>query len=128
MAGAALTACAGEPDAPTDVGVCWREVLDKAGKPHFEVIARNVANLDSCAAQIEGLHLQEQRDVVGAYQSFFITADDASVSSSSTQNGFRYPIFLPGQRETIDAGLRKLIDENHGQAPTGKDLDIGRQQ
>lgn len=128
MTGAALTACSGEPDAPTDKGVCWREVLDKTGKPRFEVISRNVANLDSCAAQIEGLHLQEERVVVGAYQSFFITADDASVSSSSTQNGFRYPIFLPGQRETIDAGLRKLIKENNGRAPTNQDLDIGRQQ
>ncbi len=108
--------------------MCWREVTAKSGQRHFEVISRNVANLDSCAAQIEGLRLQENRDVIGAYQSFFITADDQSVSSSSSRDGFRYPIFLPGQRETIDAGLRKLMNENHGKPPSGADLDIGRQQ
>jgi hypothetical protein len=107
--------------------VCWRELATKGGGYRFEVISRNVANLDSCAAQIEGLHLQEQRDVVGAYQSFFITADDESVSSSSSRDGFRYPIFLPGQRETIDNGLLKLMKENHGQAPKGSDVAIGRE-
>jgi hypothetical protein len=124
----AISACDQQPEAPNDPEVCWRDVVGKDGKHSFEVISRKVANLDSCAAQIEGLRLQENRDVAGAYQSFFIFADYESVSSASSRKGFRYPIFLPGQRAVIDAGLRKLIEQNHGQAPKANDLAIDKVQ
>ena len=123
-----MAACNQGPDAPGDHGVCWREVADTAGKQKFEVISRNVENLDSCAAQIEGLRLQERRDVAGAYQTFFISADDESVSSSSRRGGFRYPIFLPAQRQVIDDGLRRMIEQNHGKAPKASDLAIDKAQ
>lgn len=126
--GLGLTACSGGEEAPGDAMVCWREVTDKAGHHHFEVISRNVANLDSCAAQMEGLYLQEGREIVGAYQGYFIFANDQSVSSSGSRGSYGYPVFLPGQRDTIDAGLRKLMQENHGAPPKASDLDIGRQQ
>ncbi|MGA0603429.1 hypothetical protein ACO2Q3_22160 [Caulobacter sp. KR2-114] len=103
-------------------------MIDKAGHPSFVVISRNVANLDSCAAQVEGLYLQEGREVVGAYQGYFIFANDQSVTSSGNRRSYGYPVFLPSQRDTIDAGLRKLMKENHGVPPKGSDLDIGRQQ
>ena len=84
-------------------------------------------NLDTCAAQLEGIRLQEGRDVAGAYQGYFIFADDAAVASAATRDGFRYPIFLPSQRETIDEGLRKMIQDRGGRAPAGQDLAIDRQ-
>jgi hypothetical protein len=123
-----LAACDQQPEAPNDPGVCWRDVAAKDGKHHFEVISSKVLNLDSCAAQIEGLYLQEHRDIAGAYQSFFIFADYESVSSASSRKGFRYPIFLPGQRAVIDAGLVKLMKDNHGQAPKANDLAIDKAQ
>lgn len=123
----ALAACSGGEEAPSDSMVCWREVTDKASHRHFVVISKNVANLDSCAAQVEGIYLQEGREVVGAYQGYFIYANDQSVSSSGHRDSYGYPVFLPGQRDTIDAGLRKLMKENNGAAPKASDLDIGRQ-
>jgi hypothetical protein len=126
--GVGLAACSGGEEAPGDAMVCWREITDKAGHRHFEVISRNVANLDNCAAQVEGLYLQEGREVVGAYQGYFVFANDDSVSSSSSRASYGYPVFMPAQRDTIDAGLRKLMKENHGVAPKASDLDIGRQQ
>ena len=107
--------------------MCWREAKDKAGQAQFQVISRNVANLDSCAAQIEGIYLQEGHEVVGAYQGYFIFANDHSVSSSDDRKSYGYPVFLPSQRDTIDAGLRRLMKENHGAPPKASDLDIGRQ-
>lgn len=117
---------AGGDDAPTDRGVCWREVADAKGERHFLPVSRNVLNLDSCGAQLEGLRLQEGRDIAGAYQGFFVFADDKAVASASTRDGFRYPIFLPAQRETIDKGLRDMIAARGGKAPTEADLAIDR--
>ena len=48
------------------------------------------------------------------------------MGSASSRDGFRYPIFLPAQRAVIDAGLRKLIEENHGVAPKANDLAIDK--
>ncbi|MBS0410471.1 MAG: hypothetical protein JSR86_11195 [Proteobacteria bacterium] len=107
--------------------MCWREVTGPAGKPQFKAMSRNVANLDSCAAQVEGLYLQEGREVVGAYQGYFIFANDQSVSSSGNRGSYGYPVFLPGQRDTIDAGLRRMMKENNGRAPDASKLDIGRE-
>jgi hypothetical protein len=127
VAGLALAACSGGEEAPGDAGVCWREVTDQAGKHQFKAMSRNVANLDSCAAQVEGLYLQEGREVVGAYQTYYIFANDQSVSSSGNRNSYGYPVFLPGQRETIDAGLRRMMKDNNGRAPDASKLDIGRE-
>jgi hypothetical protein len=112
-------------EAPYTPGVCWREVTVK-GEPRFEVVSSKVANLDSCAAALEGLHLQENRDIVGAYQSFFVFANDQAVTSASSRKGVRYPIFLPAQRATIDAGLRDMIKDRGGKAPAASDLAIDR--
>jgi hypothetical protein len=115
----------GGEDAPNTPGVCWREVTVK-GEPHFEVVSPKVANLDSCAAALEGLHLQENRDIVGAYQSFFVFVNDQTVASASSRQGVQYPIFLPSQRATIDAGLRDMIKERGGKAPAASDLAVDR--
>ncbi len=85
-----------------------------------------MANLDSCAAQIEGLRLEEGRDEIGAYQGFYIFANDDQVASASRREGLRYPIFLPNQRAVIDAGLLKMMKERGGKAPTDADLAIDR--
>ena len=126
IAALALAACSGPP-APEDPGVCFR-VDSVAGKSANTVLARGVENLETCALLLEGVNLQGHTAPTGAYQGYFIFANDDSVSSSGDRASYGYPVFMPGQRDTIDAGLRKLMKENHGAAPKASDLDIGRQQ
>lgn len=113
-AAAAALALAGCEDtsAPSDRGVCWR------GGPHgFEVLARQVATLDDCAALLEAVHLQGAAQVNGAFQGYFLFVDSQQVASSTTANGFHYPIFQPSQRAQIDSDLKALIREHGGAGP-----------
>jgi hypothetical protein len=91
-------------EAPTEAQVCWR--MDMAGgKPRFTVLSRRVDNLESCAANLEGMHMDTGGPVRGAYQGRFIFVDADAIQSSPTLDGARWRIFWGPQREA----LRKKI-------------------
>lgn len=119
-----LAAC-DHASAPTEPGVCWR-AAESAGRPAFTVLSRDVANLESCAAQLEAIHLQQKASMAGAFQGYFIFVDDAQIASSTGLKSFRYPIFQPAQRAEIDGDLRSLIKDRNGALPSASDIDVER--
>ena len=126
----AMAACQG-PGAPAEPGVCWRSDAStrggaRDGRPAFAVVARDVASLDDCAAELEAIHLQGAPRADGAFQGYFIFIDAREVASSTGLRGFHYPIFQPAQRREIDADLRDLIKERNGRLPSAGDIAVQR--
>ena len=126
-----LTGCQGA-GAPAEPGVCWRADGSEStggahdGRPAFAVVARDVASLDDCAAELEAIHLQGAPRADGAFQGYFIFIDAREVTSSTGLRGFRYPIFQPAQRREVDADLRDLIKERNGRLPSAGDIAVER--
>ena len=108
---AGMAACSSQPAAPSGAGLCWRmfEVADQA--PRFEILARDVPNLVSCAVQLEGARMMEGRPTTGAYNGHFIFATEEQITSAVTMNGTRVRIFQAEDRQEIQDGLRRLIEE-----------------
>ena len=88
-------------EAPTEAKVCW--LMSADGK--FTVLSRKSENLESCAANLEGLHMDSGATLRGAYQGRFIFVDAGAIQSSPTVDGARWRIFWGAQREA----LRKKI-------------------
>ena len=110
-----MAACSSQPAAPSGAGLCWRmfEVADQA--PRFEILARDVPNLESCAVQLEGARMMEGRPTTGAYNGHFIFATEEQITSAVTMNGTRLRIFEAEDRQEIQDGLRRLIEEQRGE-------------
>ena len=108
---AGMAACSSQPAAPSGAGLCWRmfEVADQA--PRFEILARDVPNLESCAVQQDGARMMEGRPTTGAYHGHFIFATEEQITSAVTMNGTRVRIFQAEDRQEIQDGLRRLIEE-----------------
>jgi hypothetical protein len=68
-----LAACDKQIDAPIDKGVCWHMVT-VGGQPKFNVLARDQADLEHCASELEKMRINfqslglPQGDITGAYQ------------------------------------------------------------
>jgi hypothetical protein len=120
-----LAAC-GQTEAPVDDGVCWRIGHGADKSPRFNVLARGVSDLDTCAVLLEGLRLQGQASTDGAYQGYFIFVDAGPISSARSLHGFRYPIFQPPQRAAVDRDLKRLIQSGGGRMPDASQIDIER--
>ncbi len=114
---AGMAACSSQPAAPSGAGLCWRmfEVADQ--KPEFRIIARDVPNLESCAAQLEGARMLEGQPTTGAYNGHFIFATEDQITSALTMNGTRVRIFEADDRRKIQDGLQTLIDHQQAQPP-----------
>ena len=114
----AAAACSSQPAAPTGAGLCWRmfEVPDQP--PRFEVIDRNVANLESCAAQLEGARMMEGRPTAGAYNGHFIFVTDEQITSAQTFDGARVRVFEEADRRKVQESLRALIERQRQAAPS----------
>jgi outer membrane murein-binding lipoprotein Lpp len=96
-----LTAgCAKKLEAPFDKGVCYALAFDKEGKAKFNVVAENVQNMESCAAQLEGVRLRFTRLGMredyfnGAYQGSFIFIKPEGVFVSQSYEGVQYPALV----------------------------------
>ena len=107
---AGMAGCSSQPAAPSGAGLCWRmfEVTDQ--EPRFEILARDVPNLESCAVQLEGARMMEGRPTTGAYNGHFIFATEEQITSAVTMNGTRVRIFQAEDRQEIQDGLRRLIE------------------
>ena len=114
---AGMAGCSSQPAAPSGAGLCWRmfEVTDQ--QPRFEILARDVPNLESCAVQLEGARMMEGRPTTGAYNGHFIFATEEQITSAVTMNGTRVRIFQAEDRQEIQDGLRRLIEEQRKEAP-----------
>jgi hypothetical protein len=96
----------GKPtSAPEDEGVCWR-MTASTPKPQYVQLAKNVANLETCAAHLERLFIQGNLEVAGAYQGRFIFIDSRAIRSATVLEGSRWQIFMGPQRAVLDQQLR----------------------
>ena len=118
-----MAACSSQAPAPTGAGLCWRmfEVADQ--QPEFRIIGRDVPNLESCAAQLEGARMMEGQPTTGAYNGHFIFATEEQIASAQTMNGTRVRIFEAGDRRKVQDGLRALIESRR--SPAGPEKDSG---
>lgn len=112
---AGMAACSAQAPAPSGAGLCWRMVGVGDQRPECRIIAGDVPNLESCAAQLEGARMMEGQATTGAYNGHFIFATGGQITSATTMNGTRVRIFEAEDRRKIQEGLRALID--HQQAP-----------
>lgn len=112
---AGVAACSSQTPAPSGAGLCWRmfEVADQ--QPEFRIIARDVPNLESCAAQLEGARMMEGPPTTGAYNGHFIFATEEQITSAVTLNGTRVRIFEAEDRARIQGGLQALIENRRSQ-------------
>ncbi|MDP9102477.1 MAG: hypothetical protein M3N05_00530 [Pseudomonadota bacterium] len=91
-----LIACDNSPRPPGDTGVCYHYVQPKGQKAHFNVLARNVPNLETCAAQLEAMRLHflglggDQTNLTGAYQTKFLFLEREGIFTADSLNGASY--------------------------------------
>ncbi|MFN3931360.1 MAG: hypothetical protein ACK4JY_06375 [Brevundimonas sp.] len=111
----AMAACSPQPAAPSGAGLCWRMIDTGHEEPEFRVMARDVPNLESCAAQLEGARMMEGRPTTGAYNGHFIFATEDQITSAAAMNATRVRVFEAEDRRDIQNGLRALIERE--QAP-----------
>ncbi len=111
-----MAACSSPATAPTGAGLCWRMFDVPDGKPRFEILDRDVPNLESCAAQLEGARMMEGRPTTGAYNGHFIFATEEQITSAVSLDGARVRIFEDEARRDVQDGLRALIER---QRPEG---------
>lgn len=108
-------ACASETAAPSGQGLCWRQV-----EARFELIARDVPNLESCAVQLEGVRMQKGGSVTGAYNGYFIFATEQQITSAKRIDGAQIRVFEAADRSRIQDGLRELVEyEKARSSPAG---------
>jgi hypothetical protein len=92
----ALAGCDTSPRPPGDIGVCFHYAQPKGQKPHFNVVARNVPNLETCAADLEAMRLHfimlggNRETLTGAYQTKFLFLDREGIFTADSLNGASY--------------------------------------
>ncbi len=95
-----VSGCAKKLEPPFDKGVCYALSFDKQGKARFNEVAENIPNMESCAAQLEGMRLRFSRlgltnnYVTGTYQGTFIFIKPEGVFTSQTYEGVQFPALV----------------------------------
>ena len=110
-----LAACSSETAAPSGQGLCWRRVNASDQQPQFQLIARDIPNLESCAVQLEGARMLEGRSVTGAYNGYFIFATEEQITSAKLIDGAQIRVFEAEDRSRIQDGLRQLVEHQRAQ-------------
>ena len=116
LGAAALASCERPVTAPTNPGVCWRQVEGLNGKPDFRIVAPNIASLEDCAVRLEAMRMMNGSPVTGAFQGRFIYVTDAEISAAAGARTQRYRVFTPQQRTKIQEGVRTLMAREKGLA------------
>jgi hypothetical protein len=97
---ASLCGCSQELQAPTDARVCWHMVQPANAPAKFNALARNVPDLEHCAAELEKMRVSfqslgvPQGDLTGAYQGQFLFINRYGVFTSQQLSGFHYPFMV----------------------------------
>ena len=116
-----LAGCNTQTKAPFDPGVCYSVALPKEGEktaPRFNVLARDLPQIEFCAAKLEIMRVQflrlggSTREIVGAYQGQFIFIDRGGVSFGRTLEGQRFfALTRTGDgRLVIPGAIQRSID------------------
>jgi len=95
--GLALTACEKQIKPPFESGVCFHVVTNKDGSLRYNPVARNVPQMEECAATLEGMRIRfvrmgqsNNRSMVGAYQGSFIFIEKEGIYLGQTYDGARF--------------------------------------
>jgi hypothetical protein len=95
--GLALAGCQKEIKAPFETGVCFQVATNKDKSLRFNPVARNVPQLEECAATLEGMRVRfvrlgqsNNKSMVGAYQGSFIFIEKEGIYVGQTYDGPRY--------------------------------------
>jgi hypothetical protein len=95
-AGLALSACEKQIKAPFEQGVCFQVATNKDKTLRFNPVARNVASMELCAAELEGMRVRfvrmgsPNRTLTGAYQGSFIFLEKEGIYLGQTYDGARF--------------------------------------
>ena len=97
----ALSGCyLNEPKPPMSTGVCYSMIRNKQGAYKFNVVAKNVGDLEHCAANLEAMRIKflslggSRYEVWGVYQGQYIYINGAGLYSSQFVNGPQYPLLV----------------------------------
>src|SRR5205085_6484990 len=91
-----LSACEKQTKAPFEAGVCLHVIEQKDGTLKFNPVARNVASMELCAAELEGMRIRfvrmgsPNRELTGAYQGKFIFVQKEGIYLGDTYEGARF--------------------------------------
>ena len=105
-----LSACAKKVEAPANTGICWHMVQLKDGTTRFNLLSRNVPNLEQCASDLEGMRLRfsalgaENEHMTGAYQGQFLFLEPNGIFTGQTLDGGHYLLLV----RTGDGRLAKV--------------------
>src|SRR5690348_14077608 len=95
-----LGACQRGPQPPGDTGVCYYLASAKGADAKFNVVAKNIPDMEHCAAQLEVMRVRflslggSNQDIVGAYQGAFLFLGPTGVFTGDTLDGTRYPFMV----------------------------------
>jgi hypothetical protein len=118
-----LAGCQPQLQVPDETGVCWHMVTLEDGKTRFNQLARNVPDIEHCAASLEAMRLQfnglgqHTDEVIGGYQGSFVWLEREGVFISQTLNGVRFPALV----RTSDGRLviPGAVEQPAGTTPNG---------
>ena len=93
----ALLGCEKQTKAPFEQGVCFQVATNKDGTLRYNPVARNVPQMEECAATLEGVRIRFVRmgqsnsvGMVGAYQGSFIFLEKEGIYVGQTYEGPRF--------------------------------------
>lgn len=92
----ALSACEKQTKPPFEAGVCFHVVANKDGSLRYNPVARNVPNMEECAATLEGMRIRFARmgktssSLTGSFQGSFIFIEKEGIYLGQTYEGARY--------------------------------------
>ena len=95
-AAAGLSACAKRTEPLGTPGVCYHVVAGQGGKLKYNLLVKNVPNLETCAANLEAMRVKflmmggSAQQLLGAYQANFIFIQPEGVFTSTSLEGPRY--------------------------------------
>jgi hypothetical protein len=93
----ALAGCEKQTKAPFETGVCFHVATNKDGTLRYNPVARNVPQMEECAATLEGMRIRfvrmgqsNSKGMVGAYQGSFIFIEKEGIYLGQTYEGARF--------------------------------------
>ena len=111
IAATGLAACAEKVAAPTDRGVCYAMAPDPDGEGYrFNVLARNVPNLEMCARELEIMRRRflgmggNVQTVAGVYQGQFLFLRREGIFTSQSFDGAQYVLLVRYEGQLVPPG------------------------
>lgn len=92
----ALSGCVKQTKAPFDQGICNHVIEKNDGTLQFNPVERNVPNMETCAATLEGMRIRFMRmglrreRLTGSYQGKFIFVEKEGIYLGDSYEGARF--------------------------------------